>query len=515
VIYLSSNEIDVIVIGAGIGGLSVANFLAKHGKKVLVFEKHDKPGGYLTSFTRKGFQFDSSVFHLTELGENQTIPNFIKYWGGDISAEKVHYNFRIFVGKNEYILTSLNAVTELKDYFPQEKEAIDHFFILTNKMFSEITQEGPPKAPFDMSFFEKIRFGIQSLRTRPTFMKYARKNGVETLSKMFTNPDLASLIYSYYPIPSLVFMSHVYGWYNMLQDENYYPVGGMQVIPDVMCKTLEKNGGSIQLKTEITKILTKDNKAIGVECQYGRQFFAKEIISNASVHHTLDVLLKGNTKMNPLRKQISRKDIFTSVMLLFVGISEDYDFGETNFAIILDEDSLFQSFESVNPDNCPILLIALPKAEGQKGHSLLVGVFLPYQFSNNWETRETKDRGKKYRELKEKVAKKTIERLTAKFGKQFKEAIVYQNASTPLTLERYTNNPKGSIMGWELDTKNYAKFLPQTTPLENLYLVGHWVFPGGGVPGVFASGYYLAKKLLAKEDIDLEKDFAEKMNELN
>jgi phytoene dehydrogenase-like protein len=58
-------------------------------------------------------------------------------------------------------------------------------------------------------------------------------------------------------------------------------------------------------------------------------------------------------------------------------------------------------------------------------------------------------------------------------------------------------------MGWKVDKAHYGKFVPQTTPIESLYLVGHWVFPGFGVPGVMASGYYLAKKILEKEGVDL------------
>lgn len=77
-------------------------------------------------------------------------------------------------------------------------------------------------------------------------------------------------------------------------------------------------------------------------------------------------------------------------------------------------------------------------------------------------------------------------------------------AATPLTFERYTYNEKGSFLGWKMDRAHYGKFVPQTTPIENLYLVGHWVFPGFGVPGVMASGYYLAKKILEKDNIDLE-----------
>jgi phytoene dehydrogenase-like protein len=72
---------DFIIVGAGMGGLSAANFLAKYNKKVLVLEKHNIPGGLVTSFTRKDVHFDLGIHGLYELKENQTIPQFLEYWG--------------------------------------------------------------------------------------------------------------------------------------------------------------------------------------------------------------------------------------------------------------------------------------------------------------------------------------------------------------------------------------------------------------------------------------------------
>ena len=56
-----NKKYDVIIIGAGIGGLVCACYLAKAGLRVMVIEKHDKPGGYCTSFKRKGYKFDVAV----------------------------------------------------------------------------------------------------------------------------------------------------------------------------------------------------------------------------------------------------------------------------------------------------------------------------------------------------------------------------------------------------------------------------------------------------------------------
>lgn len=92
---------DFIIIGAGMGGLSAANFLARYGKKVLVLEKHSIPGGLVTTFGRKNVHFDLGIHGLYELKENQAIPQFLQFFG----APKVDYrllegNLKCFVDGN-------------------------------------------------------------------------------------------------------------------------------------------------------------------------------------------------------------------------------------------------------------------------------------------------------------------------------------------------------------------------------------------------------------------------------
>jgi phytoene dehydrogenase-like protein len=85
---MEKNIYDYIIIGAGMGGLSAANFLTKYGKRVLVLEKQDKAGGFCTSFRRKETQFDCGIDSLHELKSNETILKFFEFWGGSIESEK-------------------------------------------------------------------------------------------------------------------------------------------------------------------------------------------------------------------------------------------------------------------------------------------------------------------------------------------------------------------------------------------------------------------------------------------
>lgn len=502
---LEPKEYDVVIVGAGMGGLSSGAFLAKEGKSVLILEKHNKPGGYVTSFTRGEYTFDSAIFHLTDMGEGQTIPQFIRYWGEEIRATRVHYRFRCFIGNQEYIVNSQSAQQDLIRYFPEEANAIKKFFSLSARMMDETLSQGAPKPPYEMSWLEKIVFGVTAVFKRPLFLRYATRSSVEFLERHFKSKRLASLLWSYYPLHSLIFFAHVFGWETAVRGETYYPQGGMQAIPNAAVEAIKRNGGEVVLNCEVERILVEEGRAVGVRCTDGREFYADVVISNAPIHHTLSKLLEGVSGLDGLRAEVEKREVCCSGVFVFLGVDQSYDFDGVNFFAILEEDTIDIPEERLTPQNCSVLLIVPPQPRGQADYSVILAAMLPYEYEHCWRTGCTRKRGEAYRQLKAQVKNILLDRICERLGEEFRGAIRYSLASTPLTFERYTYNEKGAFMGWKVDRAHYGKFIPQTTPIEKLYLVGHWVFPGFGVPGVMASGYYVAKTVLAKEGINLEK----------
>jgi prolycopene isomerase len=454
---------DVIIVGAGMGGLSAGDFLAREGKRVLILEKHDKAGGYLTSFTSRGYTFDSAIFHLTEMAPGQTIPQFIRYWGGEVSATKVQYKFRYFIGDKEYLIDGRNAEEALINYFPEESGTIRKFFRLSRRMFDETVGRGAPKPPYEMSFLEKMEFGIASLFKRRMFLKYGAKHSVKVLESLFRDKRLASIIWAYYPIHSLVFFGHAFGWEMMRRDQNYYPQGGMQTIPDATVKALAKSGGRLLLKSEVEEILVSDGRAVGVRCVDGSTHYSDIVISNAPIHHTLYRLLKNEPGLEGLRAKVEKRKVFVSGMFVFLGVDENYDFGGANCHHFLEESTIDIEEENLTPQDCPVQLIVPPKPEGQRNYSAIVAAILPYEYENCWQTGNTKVRGEQYRQLKEEVKNRIIDRVCARLGEGFRTAITYSLAATPLTFERYTYNERGSYMGWRIDRAHYGRFIKNST----------------------------------------------------
>ena len=496
---------DDIIIGAGMGGLSVANFLAKYNRKVLVLEKHHIPGGLVTSFRRGGVQFSLGIESLFELNEGQSIPQFLEFFGTSVETEPNRRDICCFVEGKRYVFRHDHLREDFMAAFPDDQQEVRRILDLNETIATEMfSGTGAPIPPYEMSALEMLKFGIENLRKKPNFMRYGMKDACDVLEKQLKNPVLRSVIYSKGIFP-MVYMAHVYRWSVLGKDS--WPVGGMQAIPDAAAGSLVRNGGVLELKCEVTEILIENGKAVGVKTKDGREYHAGRIISNASPHFTYGLLPDSLPQKHAMMKKLEGKAIFPGVCALFLSVRKDYDFGNTGVFSFVNRTSYKDDPLHYSPEDCPIELVVYPEREEDRGRAAVALIPLSYQYQDTWQTGGDGARGEAYVRLKDEVSETVLSRLDSQMGNGFRESVLYADLSTPLTFERYTHSKEGSFMGWAIDAKNYGKFMRQKTEVEGLHLVGQWVFPGFGVAGVMASGYYLAKDLLKNDGIDLENDF--------
>jgi phytoene dehydrogenase-like protein len=391
--------------------------------------------------------------------------------------------------------------------FPDNKSDVNRIFdtmeTINNEMFSGTEA---PEPPYDMNLLQLIQFGMRAKKQRPMFMKYGNKDAYKILDSFSTCDELKTAIYSKSPYP-MVFMAFAYQW--GVYGNNSYPVNGMQAIPDAAAEGLKNLGGELKLNTEVTEILVKDNQAYGVRTKDGSEYHGA-VISNASPQFTYEWISDTAAGKAKLKKAISGKEIFEPVAALFIALDEEkYSLGNLEGISILSRNDYRTGTEEYTPETAPIVINVYPKREESRFRPLVALVPLCYEYHNYWETEAGRKRGESYRQLKKKVEETLLDRIQKHMGSNFADAVTYHELSTPMTYERYTYSKNGSFMGWSVKQKEYGKYLKQRTAVKDLYLVGQWVFPGFGVAGVMASGYYLAKDILKREGIDLKKDFTE------
>ena len=193
-----TTKYDVVIIGAGIGGLTCGALLAKSGFKTLIIEQHSIPGGYCTSFKRKGFIFDAAV-HFTEgLGEGGRFHQILKDLGveKEIEVYKIDPLARFFFGDESFsVPADLNEyISMLSKKFPKEEKGISELF-KTIKRLEEEAEKLPTPLHIWNVLFHPLKY--------PLILKYYNKTFADMLADFIKDAKLGSIISAGWPYVGL------------------------------------------------------------------------------------------------------------------------------------------------------------------------------------------------------------------------------------------------------------------------------------------------------------------------
>ncbi len=460
---------DAVVIGAGIAGLVCAAFLAKSGKKTLMIEQHFIPGGYCTSFKRKGFTFDAAVHHIGGCGKWSVVGRCLKTLGIEMDFYPLDpMDHLIFPGFSIEIPADLDTyITRLQERYPSEKDNLKTFFQDFVKLY---------RATFNNEKSQIID-------------KYKDQTYGEMLDAFFKNDELKMILagqWGYIGLPpaqaSAIAMCQM--MVNYLKDGAYFPVGGTQEFANAIFKKFIDFGGHVMLSSAVKKILLNGLSAKGVKLQDGKEIASRLVISNIDARQTFFNLLDGKTDSSFLEK-IDEMRESCSFFLLYLGIGGDLDLSKLKrgfYHTSTDIDTIGNEwlYISVPTKICPGLA-----PENKQIVSVVVSLNKAiYKNINDWKS------------FKESMTSDTINRLEA-YIPDLKKHIEVKESATPKTLERYTSNTNGAAYGWEVAVDQmWDNRLSPKTPIENLYLTGHWTKPGPGVCAVVASGWGVANLIM-------------------
>ncbi len=494
-----TNDFDAVVIGAGLGGLSCAAAFARQGFKALVLEHHSKPGGYATTFKRKGFVFDVSL-HSTTVEERNGVHNLIPGFPEikDIKFVPHHNLYRLILPDYDIRVPQRNLPGYLEiliNHFPDEKEGIQGIFDDMKGLTKDIQKISEARGQVNMMTFRQ---------DYPYLSQSVNQTWGQMLDARVKNAKLKSIIsalWGYFGLPPSTLASLYYAMPTLgyLQEGGYYPVGKSQKISDALMKFIEERGGKVMLRTGVEKILVKDHSASGVKTADGQEFTGKVVVSNANAYDTFHTMMEED---DHLKSYLDRMDTFTASLSTFqvflglkkdlvnkVGIKDTEIFCETNYDIeasykdALNADMENQGFGLTLYDN-------LYKGYSPEGKNTLN--ILNLQGYSHWEKYESdyfQGKKKLYRKEKERMADILIDKVEETLLPGLRKAIEVKEIGTPLTNVRYTKNYRGAIYGWDQTLDNsIPRRLPHKTPIQNLYLAGGWTQPGGGYGAVIPSG---------------------------
>jgi len=422
-------------------------------------------------------------------------------WGVDVPSIVRRENVRVFTDDGDYRFRGASLVEDFRAAFPDRRREVDAFFAINRRMVDRMMAGGPPKPPYEMSLLSKLAFGVRSMAKNPDMVRFGLKNGYDVIGRTFGGGELGAAILAkvYHDI---VYLSYAYRWEQVRRQRLRYPKGGMQAVSDAVAGVTLSRDGRLFLKNGVRRILVEAGRAVGVEDETGTAHFADIVVCSAPLPHALDSLLAGVSALDPLRKAVARRAIFPSAALVFLGLDASYNPGAEYVALSSSFEACLRG--SWTAETAPLILVSSSDYDGGSVRPAFIMACLGHEYANRWASGPNTEHGREYAQLKDNTARTFINRFDQRLPKGFREAIRFSVAATPLTLERYTGNAEGSFMGFHCRAGEYGRFIPQTTPIRGLSFAGQWVFPGFGVAGVAASGYYCANTILEKEGVDLK-----------
>lgn len=464
---------DVIIIGAGVAGLVCGCYLAKSGLKVLIIDQQNKPGGYCTSFERKGYRFDVGVHYLGSLKDG-VLKIVFDELGINLRINRVDPSDKIILPENIiYIRSKVNdTIQEFKKSFPAQNKNIDKFFnFILAKDF--------------LSVYSKVRKLTFSQVLDSFFDDYRIKS---VISLLLGNIGLSAKVAA--AVPAII-LFRVY-----ILDCGYYPIGGMQAFPDELARKFHSFGGKLLLSRKVTKIITKI-QPMRVILNNGVDIKAERIVSNSDAFETFEQLLDVKAKeVISLRKATASSSMFLVYLGLRKSLHENVD-DKANVwyfsSYDIDEVYSYTQHNLVKGD-LKCLLCSFPSAHDpllrkENKSTAILFIHAPFRTEDIWNKN------------KHLIADKMVS-AASKIIEGLPHLIDLQIIATPNTFFKYTSNKNGSFVGW-LSTLDQIKtsLFPQRTSIPGCYLVGHWSsigYPGyGGVPNVVFSGRRGAALLLA------------------
>ena len=481
-----------LVIGSGFGGIAAALRLRAKGHEVTIIEKHPDLGGRARVFRKNGFTFDggptviTAPYLINELFDlfKKDPRDYIK-----LTPLKIWYQF-IFEDKTKFNYSGNESEmkNQIQNINVEDVEGYEKLVNFTKKIFDKGFTE-LADVPFDKPFV--------MMQQLPALLKLKSYKSVYSLVSSYIKSEKLRKMLSMHPLlvgGNPFSTTSIYGLILYLEKKwgIHYSMGGTGNIIKGYEKLMKEVGVKILKESEVTKIISKNNKIIGVQINNQTDIDADNIICNADPPAVYEKLLNQNNNNSFLFNwKKNRMEYSMGLFVYYFGTKKIYENVEHHtikFGNKYKEhlDDIFDK-KKLNDDISYYLHrpTATDKSMAPEGNDCFyVLVPVPNNQSNiNWNTEG------------EKMKKLVIEKMEKDLMPNLKENIVEDFYLTPDYFEKDLNTKFGS--GFSIQPKftqsAYFRFHNKSEVYDGLYFVGAGTHPGAGVPGVLSSAKVLDK----------------------
>jgi len=488
----------VVVIGAGLGGMSAAIMLARSGFQVTLVEKNAHLGGKLNQLQREGFSFDlgPSIFTLPQIfrpifeGDGKRLEDYI-------ALERVDPQWRNFF--EDGVILDLwedlqNMRAELARFGPPVIQEYEDFLAYSRRQY-QIVESGYLRHGFD-TFSQFVRFyGFKDARD----LDYLRSMS-GSIRKRVSNPYLRD-IFEYFikyvgssALDSPAFMNLMPNI--QMEFGLWYVSGGLYQLAHAFGRRLNECGVTVYLEHEVVSIVREGNSVTGVHVRGSdgggcTVLQADYIVSNMEVIPAMRKLLDAPPSE---MKKLRRFEPSCSGIIVHLGLDRVYtQLAHHNFFYSKDLHTHFRRVfrEGKLPDDPTLYVVAPTRTDPSQAppgcDNIKILPHIPPLNESHPATRED------YIALKE-ICLDKLERMGLT---DLRRHIVVEDFWTPFDIEARYGSNRGSIYGVACDRRrNFAFKAPKkSSRFRNLFFVGGSVNPGGGMPMVTLCGQHVARMI--------------------
>lgn len=489
------NKYDVVVIGAGFGGLASALTLRSMGLTVGMIEALDKVGGKAYVDEVNGFKFDrgpsiiTAPFLIDDIFQMSGVnrEDYCQFVPVDpFYTVKFHDGSKI-----SHFNAQERFLQEIANICADEVENVKEFFLYADKIFQKGFIELGDKNfanPFSM------------LGVAPQLLKLNAVRPVYSMVSKFVKNEKIRQFLSFHPLligGNPFRAAAVYSLINRLERAYgvFHPIGGMHALADAFKKRFTELGGNTFLSTPVEEV-EKDAFGNFIISTPNGQFLAKNIIVNADMYRFVKTVLKHDAYPRKLSKKLNKLDLSMSAFLLYLGTNRTWSHMSlhtialgSRYKELLDDIFIkkieFEEFSAYI--HVPTRTDATLAPSGGEVINALVPV--PNLLSKtDWNS---------YKLI---MAARVKNFLEEKFMPGLKNAIVAEKMFTPFDFDQTLRSHLGNAFGLEPWIMQSAGFRPSnsSSEIDGLYFVGANTQPGAGLPGVILSSR-ITCRLLAKD----------------
>lgn len=476
------NNKKIVIIGSGIGGLSLAIRLQAKGFQVTVLEKNENVGGHAYQLKLDGYTFDLGPSLIT-------IPDLIRKIFETAGKKLEDYleliplnpYYRIYFHDGTFIDYSGDTEKmkeQLGKFNPKDAESYDRFIEYTGKIYDQVINKGLGSQPF--TWGRLMKFAPKAMQLKVPLPAY---NAVKGYFKDFRS----RFTFSFNPLfigGSPFRASAVYLMIPYLEKTGgvWYTKGGMYSFIQALEKVLLEIGGEVKTNAEVAEIVVKNGKAVGAIAN-DKMHEADAVVSNAHFAHTYRDLIKPEHRSKWSDRKVDNKAYSMSAFMLYLGLKKRYPklLHHTLIIAARYKELIKDIFDrKILGDDFSMYLHAPTRTDDSMapsgGESLVILVPVPnLAGKTDWN------------EMTEPFGDRIINFMEHDFGlKDFRANIETMKLFNPNDYDRHCNDYLGSAWGLEPRLTQTASLRPgnRSEDIERFYLVGASTHPGAGIPGV-------------------------------